>query len=89
MAKRNQSFENQYGKEVRISSELCLPPKTHIFHCACGEDILIVPSIRAVNAALKNHLTRHPGQFLTEQLLVKETLRQITNGVSDLISLTE
>ena len=77
MSKKNLSFKEQHNAEMTITTEEYLPSKMQIFHCSCGEDILIVPDVKAMNTALKNHLTRHRGQLLTEQTLVEEMLKQI------------
>ena len=89
MSKRTQNFKGTCQNEPVIDSEVFFHSKMHIFHCSCGEDILIVPTVKAMNTALRNHITRHPGQFLTEQVLVEAMLKLIADGVSDILSLTE
>jgi hypothetical protein len=51
--------------------------KMPIFVCDCGEKILIVPDISAMNAAIENHLVLHKqltGKTLTEQELTEKIL---------------
>ena len=52
-----------------------------IFKCVCGFKILVVPDLKAMNRAIKNHLAEHKQaddglafdsleEFLTEQILM-------------------
>ncbi len=48
-----------------------------IIKCACGFEILVVPDLKAMNSAIKNHLATHKKaslkkltDFLTEQVLI-------------------
>jgi hypothetical protein len=77
MSKKNLSFSEEYNGEMAIATKEKLPSKMQIFHCSCNEDILIVPDIKAMSAALRNHLTRHRGQPVTEETLIQEMLKQI------------
>ena len=77
MSKKNLSFIEEYNGEIAIAPGEKLPSKMQIFHCSCHEDILIVPDVKAMSAALKNHLTRHQGQPITEETLIQEMLKQI------------
>jgi hypothetical protein len=58
-------------------------PKMPIFTCSCGEEILIIPDIKAMNEALKNHVSNHnkaTNQTISEQTLVEEMLKQLANN---------
>jgi len=53
--------------------------KTHmpIIKCGCGFEILVVPDLKAMNRAIKNHVAEHNKSssekwtdFLTEQTLI-------------------
>lgn len=77
MSKKNSRFREQYDGELVIVSEEKLPSKMQIFHCSCGEDILIVPDVTAMSEALRNHIIRHKGKPVTEETLIQEMLKQI------------
>lgn len=83
----NKKIKQQQVPEITITSEDCLPTKMQIFHCSCGEDILIVPDIKAMNTALKNHLTIHTGKPITEQTLIELMLKQIADRYFQLTEL--
>lgn len=54
--------------------------KMPVYFCTCGEAILIIPYIPAMNEAIKAHLTKHltiTGQVLTEDALTQEILKKI------------
>ena len=56
-----------------------------IFHCTCGNEILIVPDLVAMNKAIKNHLNQHNkvvNKFLTEENLTEEILTEISQFFS-------
>jgi hypothetical protein len=82
MSKKNQNVKQEFIPQITVTIEEYFPKKMQIFHCSCGEDILIVPDAKAMNTALKNHLTRHREESLTEQTLVQEMLTQIANSTS-------
>lgn len=47
------------------------------FTCSCGEKILIVPDLRAMDKAIKEHLIKHKkttGKRLTESVLSKKIM---------------
>jgi len=65
-------------------SEFAVPEKRFsIVTCFCGLEILVVPDLRAMNRAIKNHLAKHKRggsnsvsldfleAFLTEQILIE------------------
>ncbi len=55
-------------------------PKMPVYSCTCGEAILIIPDIPAMNEAIKAHLTKHrkiTSQVLTEDALTQEILKKI------------
>ena len=61
-----------------------------IARCACGFEILVLPDLRAMNRAIKNHVTEHKQagyglmsdlleEFLTEQILVMASKVNLPN----------
>jgi hypothetical protein len=57
--------------------------KTHmpIIKCGCGFEILVVPDLKAMNRAIKNHVAEHNKSssekwtdFLTEQTLIMASI---------------
>jgi hypothetical protein len=80
MTKKNcQEINFHSGQDLRGKlSEKGMP----IIRCICGFEILVVPDLKAMNVAIKTHLTEHKKQnesfhrvdwleeFLTEQILV-------------------
>jgi hypothetical protein len=54
-----------------------------IIKCTCGEKILVVPDLSAMERAIKNHKAKHKGvneELLTERVLKavsKQNLKQI------------
>ena len=51
-----------------------------IYICTCGEAILIIPDVPAMNEAIKAHLIKHrkiTGQALKEDNLAQEILKTI------------
>jgi len=89
MSRKPFNFKEQFSDEIVINSEGCLFSKMQIFRCSCGDDILIVPDVKAMNTALRNHLTKHAGQFLTEQNLVETMLRKIAERYFRLANLNQ
>ena len=46
-----------------------------IFKCVCGFEILVVPDLKAMGRAIKNHVAKHKkasdvSEWLTEQVLI-------------------
>jgi hypothetical protein len=82
MSKKSQKTERESAHQT-INTEEFHQSKMPIFTCSCGEKILIVPDVKAMNEALKNHLPNHKkttNQTITEQALVEEMLKQLANG---------
>jgi hypothetical protein len=65
-----------------------------IARCACGFEILVLPDLRAMNRAIKNHMTEHKQagngrerlsafhsltEFLTEQVLIVASKMNLSN----------
>ena len=53
-----------------------------IYRCSCGQKILIVPDISAMNKAIQNHLNEHfkaTNQVLTEETLTQEMIKIMCN----------
>ena len=56
-----------------------------VYECTCGQRILIVPDVAAVDRAIKNHLLVHKkstGKTLSEQKLTEGILQQISYKLS-------
>ena len=63
--------KNSTGKFVAHKTRL------PIIKCVCGFEILVVPDLKAMNRAIRNHAARHKKagtkkltNFLTEQVLI-------------------
>jgi hypothetical protein len=53
-----------------------------VFTCECGATILIVPDVRAMNRAVKEHLPQHKkatGKYLTEDALTQKIIKTLSN----------
>lgn len=82
MSKKSQNTNGESTHET-VNNEESQPTKMPIFTCSCGEKILIVPDIKAMNEALKNHVPNHKkttNQTITEQTLVEEMLKQLATS---------
>jgi hypothetical protein len=57
-----------------------------IYRCSCGEKILVVPDLAAMDKAIKNHVLRHNIQseeHLTEEGLTREILKMLSQTNSE------
>jgi hypothetical protein len=61
-----------------------------IIRCVCGSKILIVPDLKAMNRAIKNHVAEHKQadnglvpdsleEFLTEQIMIVASAMKLPN----------
>jgi hypothetical protein len=50
-------------------------PTMPTFTCTCGEKILIVPDLHAMNKAIKNHMIKHT--TVTELFLAEQVLKAL------------
>lgn len=69
---------NQDNRSTFVSHKIDM----HIIRCVCGSEILVVPDLKAMDRAIKNHIAEHkqandgPDRlacleaFLTEQVLI-------------------
>ncbi|MCW4011086.1 MAG: hypothetical protein NWF05_10790 [Candidatus Bathyarchaeota archaeon] len=65
----SQETKNVGGKNAHKSS---MPT----FKCSCGDQILVVPDLAAMNKAIKNHIRQHKG--VKEQFLTEETVKAVS-----------
>jgi len=77
----NDSNRKPSQKEVTLRKATGNLP---VIHCTCGEAILVVPDIKAMDRAIENHIavhnskkpkgkfdeTKHLREFLVEQVLI-------------------
>jgi hypothetical protein len=62
------------------TGKIIAPKRMPIYICTCGEAILIIPDLPAMNEAIKAHLIKHrksTGQVLKEDNLAQEILKTI------------
>jgi len=81
---------NQDRNDKFVAHKKCRP----IIRCACGFEILVLPDLKAMNRAIKNHVTEHKQagdgrkrisafdsltEFLTEQVLIVASKMNLPN----------
>ena len=71
-----QESNSIFGKDTADKCEVH-KMRMPIIKCACGSEILVVPDVKAMNRAIKNHVTKHKKtcskrltDFLTEKVLI-------------------
>lgn len=81
------SVSNQDHKSKSAVHEKRMP----IIKCVCGAKLLVVPDLKAMNAAIRNHVTEHKKthnyldnfdsleQFLTEKVLFAASKMNLSN----------
>jgi hypothetical protein len=78
MAKNIQEINltNGQGRKSRFTSK---KERMNIVKCVCGFKILVVPDLKAMDRAIKNHVAEHKqankgskrlAEFLTEQVII-------------------
>jgi len=50
-----------------------------IIKCVCGFEILVVPDLKAMDQAIKNHVTKHKKATHVSKYLTKQVLIAIAN----------
>ncbi|MCW4018821.1 MAG: hypothetical protein NWF00_09130 [Candidatus Bathyarchaeota archaeon] len=66
--KLEQKQKTETTADEKVSSGSSMPT----FQCSCGERILVVPDLAAMDRALKNHMRIHKGikaRFLAEEVV--------------------
>jgi len=90
MTKKNYNQINLYRGKVRKSKFTVYKRGMPTIRCVCGMRILIVPDLKAMNRAIKNHVTKHKQadhdlmpdsleEFLTEQILIANCKMNLPN----------
>lgn len=66
----NQHSAHKATEKFSFSNGSRKPTKMRIAICSCGEKILIVPDLAAMNKAIDNHLSKHNCDvlFLLEEI---------------------
>ena len=76
------------NQQIRTNKQLNLKEAEHVgrrmpvFKCSCGENILIVPDLAAMNRAIENHINEHlrkTGQIITEDQLSHSILKVLAS----------
>jgi hypothetical protein len=65
-----------FTKTKTVNAQETAHQKMVIFNCTCGEKILVVPDLEAMNRAVKKHLIKHKNagdNDLTEQTSLKKS----------------
>ena len=89
MAKKNYQeidFASGQGRKCKSTVYKKMPT----FRCVCGCQILVVPDLKAMNRAIKNHLAEHKKadyglsfdsleEFLTERILIVASKMNLPN----------
>ncbi len=86
---KNQEINFTSDQERKIKSTQVKKGMPTI-RCICGMRILVVPDLKAMNRAIKNHLAEHQQadyssvhdsleSFLTEQILIAASKRNLPN----------
>ncbi len=77
MTKNNIQKSNFILSKGRTDNFVVHKTNMPIIKCACGFKILVVPDLKAMNCAIKNHVAQHNKSsserltdFLTEQVLI-------------------
>jgi hypothetical protein len=80
--KRKSIQEINFSSSQDSKSKPAHKKRMPIVRCACGSEILVVPDLRAMNRAIKNHVAEHKQagdssdrlasltEFLTERVLM-------------------
>jgi hypothetical protein len=77
MSKEGNQESNFTFSEVNSGKFVAHKKGMPIIKCRCGFEILVVPDLKAMNRAIKNHVAKHKKSsseklttFLTEQILI-------------------
>jgi hypothetical protein len=80
MKKKNYLETNFVSEQEHKSKSTFHKKRMPTIKCICGREILVIPDLKAMNRAIKNHVTEHKRadyglvldsleEFLTEQIL--------------------
>jgi len=77
MSKKSNQKSNFTFRQVQGNKFVAYNKRMPITKCRCGFEILVVPDLKAMNLAIKNHVAKHKKSsseklttFLTEQILI-------------------
>ena len=90
MTKKNFRQINLIRGKVRKSKSAVYKKGMPTIRCVCGMRILVVPDLKAMNRAIKNHVAKHKQadydlmpdsleEFLTEQILIVASEMNLPN----------
>jgi hypothetical protein len=82
--------ESNFASERNLKNKTASPKKgMPTIRCVCGTRILLIPDLKAMNRAIKNHLAKHKQvdyglmpellKFLTEQILIVASEMNLPN----------
>ncbi len=70
--KKKTELEQKQKTETAADKQVSLGSNMPTFQCSCGEKILVVPDLTAMDKALRNHMRTHKGvkaRFLAEEVV--------------------
>jgi hypothetical protein len=75
MTKKGVQESNFIFSKDRTGKFVAHKTRMPIIKCVCGFEILVVPDLRAMDRAIKNHVAKHKkandvSEWLTEQVLI-------------------
>ena len=90
MTKKNYPEINLASGQDRKSKYAVYEEGMPTIRCVCGKRILVVPDLKAMNRAIKNHVAEHKQadyglvldsleEFLTEQILIMASKMNLPN----------
>jgi len=90
MSKKNNLQINVGSGQNRKSKSEVYNKRMPTIRCVCGTRILVVPDLKAMNRAVKNHVAEHKKadyglvlesleEFLTEQILIAASKMNLLN----------
>jgi hypothetical protein len=90
MTKKNYQETDFASGQGRKYKSVVYKKKMPTFRCVCGCEILVVPDLKAMNRAIKNHVAEHKKadyglaldsleEFLTEQILIVASKMNLPN----------
>jgi len=92
MKKKNYQEINFASDEERKSKSTITKKGMPTVRCVCGTILLVIPDLKAMNRAIKNHVAEHKQadyglipdfleEFLTEQVLIAASEINIPNNI--------
>ena len=77
MTRKNIQEINFSSDKDRRTSVAAIKTRMPVIRCVCGSEILVVPDLKAMNLAIKNHVAEHKRNFNTSEKLTEFLTEQI------------